>query len=453
MSDEDASYNSDLPPESSEDEGDSSASTAPPPPMRGRRQGVSAEISQGSQEDQKPIASHAKTPADSHFLLSCMSSNSLFQHLPPASMDTVVSAFFLTEKQDGDVVMQQGADGDNFYVIQEGSVKILVNGNQVATKGAGGSFGELALMYNAPRSATVVCDGSAKLWALDRSSFQGIMRVTESGRNSTVGIPSAHISVAMPRGRLFPSAMHLALSVLNLVYFQVSEFLRQIDLFSGLSKQDLSNIVDAVKERSYKDGEYMFRQGDPGEDFFIISKGSVTVTKAHAPGAQEMPVAELSVGKFFGELALSTNMPRAASVVANGDCSCFTLDRGAFERLLGPVSEVLAREKLNYAQQDIATLREQVRTLHAELAAAQASSVSSESFSVFFVSLNPHQIQSLLEEPLSINIPAGTSEALQQSVQVLKSNYANSQEQLKLLVERMNACKDTCKSLSATLFQ
>jgi CRP-like cAMP-binding protein len=141
--------------------------------------------------------------------------------------------------------------------------------------------------------------------------------------------------------------------------------------------------VDAVKERHYKDGDYMFRQGDIGEEFFIISKGSVTVSKSHAPGAQELPVAELSVGKFFGELALSTNMPRAASVFAKGDCSCFTLDRGAFERLLGPVSEVLAREKLNYAQQDISTLREQVRTLRAELATAQASSVRCQLFPVF----------------------------------------------------------------------
>jgi uncharacterized Zn-binding protein involved in type VI secretion len=186
MSDEDVSYNSDLPPESSEDECDSSASTAPLPPMRGRRQGVSAEISQGSQEDPKPIASYAKTAEDSHFLTACMSTNPLFQHLSPDSMETVVSAFFLTEKQNGDLVMTQGADGDNFYVIQEGSVKIIVNGNQVATKGAGGSFGELALMYNAPRTATVICDGRAKLWALDRASFQAIMKVTESGRNSKV---------------------------------------------------------------------------------------------------------------------------------------------------------------------------------------------------------------------------------------------------------------------------
>jgi cAMP-dependent protein kinase regulator len=191
MSDQDSNYDSDLPPSSSDDEGDSSASTAPPPPMRGRRQGVSAEISQSSQsqEDQKPIASHAKSSEDSQFLLACMSSNPLFQHLSSASMDTVVEAFFLAEKQDGDVVMKQGTDGDNFYVIQEGSVKILVNGNQVATKAAGGSFGELALMYNAPRTATVVCDGRAKLWALDRTSFQAIMRSTESSRNSTVTPP------------------------------------------------------------------------------------------------------------------------------------------------------------------------------------------------------------------------------------------------------------------------
>lgn len=61
------------------------------------------------------------------------------------------------------------------------------------------------------------------------------------------------------------------------------------------------------------------------------------------------------------------------------------------------------------------------------------------------------QIESLLEEPLSIEVPAGTSEAVQKSIEVLKANYANSQEQLKLLVERMNACKSTCRSLSTTM--
>jgi CRP-like cAMP-binding protein len=223
-----------------------------------------------------------------------------------------------------------------------------------------------------------------------------------------------------------------------------------MDLFKGLSKEDLCKIVDAVEEISFKDGQYVFRQGDPGQEFFIISKGSVVVAKSLTPGAEEMVVTELGAGKFFGELALSMNKPRAASVFAKGDCSCFKLDRGAFERLLGPVSEVLGREKLNYAQQDITNLKEEVQKLKAELASAKASSVRICSSLI----LNRHasfQIDSLLQEPLAIEIPVGASDALQKSLQVLKSNYADSQVQLRLLVERMNGCKDTCASFSSML--
>ena len=170
-----------------------------------------------------------------------------------------------------------------------------------------------------------------------------------------------------------------------------------MDLFKGLSKEELGKIVDAVKEQEFKDGEYMFHQGDAGEDFFIISKGSVVVAKSQSPGAEEVFVTELGAGKFFGELALSLNKPRAASVFAKGNCSCFTLDRGAFERLLGPVSEVLGREKLNYAQQDIANLKEQVEKLQAELASAKQSSVS----------LCPPSILKSSSCPLSDPIPFG----------------------------------------------
>jgi signal-transduction protein with cAMP-binding, CBS, and nucleotidyltransferase domain len=223
-----------------------------------------------------------------------------------------------------------------------------------------------------------------------------------------------------------------------------------MDLFKGLSKEDLGKIVDAVEEKNFKDGQYVFRQGDLGHDFFIISKGSVVVAKSLTSGAEETVVTQLDAGKFFGELALSMNKPRAASVFAKGDCSCFTLDRGAFERLLGPVSEVLGREKLSYAHQDIANLKEEVQKLKAELASVKSSSVS---FCPSLV-LNDHasfQIESLLQEPLAIEIPVGISDALQKSLQVLKSNYADSQMQLKLLVERMNGCRHACASFSSML--
>lgn len=55
----------------------------------------------------------------------------------------------------GDVIMKQGDEGDNFYVIDSGEVDIYVNDNHVGCVGEGGSFGELALIYGTPRAATI----------------------------------------------------------------------------------------------------------------------------------------------------------------------------------------------------------------------------------------------------------------------------------------------------------
>lgn len=64
----------------------------------------------------------------------------------------------------GDVVIQQGDEGDNFYVVDEGLFEVFVNGKKVVEIGPGGSFGELALMYNTPRAATVKAVNDGVLW-------------------------------------------------------------------------------------------------------------------------------------------------------------------------------------------------------------------------------------------------------------------------------------------------
>lgn len=94
----------------------------------------------------------------------------------------------------GEVIIKQGDEGDNFYVVSEGRFEVFVNGNKVVEIGEGGSFGELALMYNTPRyafdylvdmashrcvvpdsAATVVAKTDALLWAVDRVTFRRII--------------------------------------------------------------------------------------------------------------------------------------------------------------------------------------------------------------------------------------------------------------------------------------
>lgn len=83
-------------------------------------------------------------------------------------MSNVLDHFFPCETNKGEVIMKQGDEGDNFYIIDQGSVDIFVNDAKVVTIGEGGSFGELALIYGTPRAATVTAATDIKLWGIDR---------------------------------------------------------------------------------------------------------------------------------------------------------------------------------------------------------------------------------------------------------------------------------------------
>ena len=82
------------------------------------------------------------------------------------------------------MVIRQGDVGDFFYVVEDGTFDFYIAkpgqqggglGDRVGGVGSGGSFGELALMYNAPRAASVVSTSAGVLWALDRITFKRVL--------------------------------------------------------------------------------------------------------------------------------------------------------------------------------------------------------------------------------------------------------------------------------------
>jgi len=84
-------------------------------------------------------------------------------------------AMFEKKLPAGEAVIKQGDEGDNFYVVDDGVFEVIVNGNKVVEIGPGGSFGELALMYNTPRAATVKAKEDSVVWAVDRVTFRRII--------------------------------------------------------------------------------------------------------------------------------------------------------------------------------------------------------------------------------------------------------------------------------------
>ena len=78
-------------------------------------------------------------------------------------------------KNQGEKIITQGEAGDMFYITGSGTCDISVNGNSVMTAEAGIAFGELALLHNAPRAATVTATTPVQVWALDEISFKMIL--------------------------------------------------------------------------------------------------------------------------------------------------------------------------------------------------------------------------------------------------------------------------------------
>ncbi|XP_068132379.1 cAMP-dependent protein kinase type II-beta regulatory subunit [Hyperolius riggenbachi] len=252
----------------------------------------------------------------------------LFKSLDQEQMSQVLDAMFEKLVQCGDHIIDQGDDGDNFYVIDSGTYDIYVKidgvGKCVGSYDNRGSFGELALMYNTPRAATIVATSAGVIWCLDRATFRRIIVKNNAKKR-----------------RMYEN------------FIESLPFLKSLDVSERLK------VVDVIDTKTYCDREQIIAQGDGADSFFIVESGEVKITmksksKADSEDNEAVEIARYSRGQYFGELALVTNKPRAASAYAVGSVKCLAMDVQAFERLLGPCMEIMKRNIANYEEQLVA---------------------------------------------------------------------------------------------------
>lgn len=210
----------------------------------------------------------------------------------------------------GEELIVEGTEGNEFYVVEDGDFDIyqLREGKQVLVdnKKTGSSFGELALMYNAPRNATVkaVCDSRVRVLA--RVLFNRIAKA---------------MVVEKQQRR--------------------DKYLNAVKMLNPLTIQEREQLLDAIEEVGFEDGELVVRRAEVGNAMFIVEEGGVRLKKQ----GQEPTV--LGVGEHFGEqmLICDVNNPWKASAV--GNTKLLKLSRVEVESLLGPL-EVLFEKRGNF---------------------------------------------------------------------------------------------------------
>jgi CRP/FNR family transcriptional regulator, cyclic AMP receptor protein len=113
----------------------------------------------------------------------------------------------------------------------------------------------------------------------------------------------------------------------------VVSFLRAVTLFTDLGEAHLVSLAPRLRERKLRKGEVLFREGDPGQEMFLIRSGTVIISKA-VTGRVEQVLARLGPGEFFGEMSLLDQAPRSATVQADGEAVLFCLDRGSLQQFV-----------------------------------------------------------------------------------------------------------------------
>jgi len=279
----------------------------PPPKVRTQRQSVSAEaFGEWNQRVIFEPAVYPKTPDQTQELVEVTAQSFLFTSLEEKDLRVVIAAMkgpLILES--GHRIIQEGDTGDHLYVVTDGSMDCVkvIDGVEMVVKTCvkGDLFGELALLYNCPRAASVQCREPAVLWELDRATFNNIvMEGVQRKRNQCLSVLSS------------------------------------VPLFSSITRGELENIIDALKMERRPRGDVIISQGEVGDHFYIVYEGQVMASKI----TEESPEPVMMIheaGDYFGELALILEEPRAATVVASSDpeVCLLSMDRATFKRITG----------------------------------------------------------------------------------------------------------------------
>ncbi|KAL3535710.1 hypothetical protein ACH5RR_004171 [Cinchona calisaya] len=275
---------------------------------------------------------HRKTWEEEAHIQRALHDHFLFRKLTDSQCHVLLDCMQRVEVQAGDIVVEQGGEGDCFYVVGSGEFEVLATQEeknvevprvlQRYTAEKLSSFGELALMYNKPLQASVRAVTTGTLWALKREDFRGILMSEFSNLSSL-------------------------------------KLLRSVDLLSRLTILQLSQIADSLSEVSFFNGQTIVEKNKDLIGLYIIQKGVVkilfdmdSVKNSNATSLMsenqedddlqnnEVLAVEKSEGSYFGEWVLLGERIASLTVTAVGDVTCAVLTKEKFDSVVGPLAKL-----------------------------------------------------------------------------------------------------------------
>ncbi len=243
-----------------------------------------------------------------------------------AEQDRVAALLAEESVPAGNVVIYQGEIGSRFYILRSGAARILVDGHQVSHLAAGNWFGELALLRDIPRTATVQATEDTALLSLSEEDFhralEGVGTAARGESTRILGLKS----LSLPGELVWPArgvggAVTIPPDAAIERPADRIDVLRNLPLLSYLPPAALTRIDSASSIARHSPGETILAEGAPAGDAYIVWRGRVNILRGGRLRRVTGP------GAVIGELGALHGRPRSASVVTTDATVLLTLPR------------------------------------------------------------------------------------------------------------------------------
>uniref|UniRef100_A0A2K6LM50 cGMP-dependent protein kinase n=1 Tax=Rhinopithecus bieti TaxID=61621 RepID=A0A2K6LM50_RHIBE len=258
---------------------------------RGAKAGVSAEPTTRTYDLNKPPefsfekARVRKDSSEKKLITDALNKNQFLKRLDPQQIKDMVECMYGRNYQQGSYIIKQGEPGNHIFVLAEGRLEVFQGEKLLSSIPMWTTFGELAILYNCTRTASVKGNKRGNAPSLD-----------------CCGI---------------------------------------VSLLKNLPEDKLTKIIDCLEVEYYDKGDYIIREGEEGSTFFILAKGKVKVTQSTEGHDQPQLIKTLQKGEYFGEKALISDDVRSANIIAEeNDVACLVIDRETFNQTVGTFEEL-----------------------------------------------------------------------------------------------------------------
>ncbi|XP_032440390.1 cGMP-dependent protein kinase 2 [Xiphophorus hellerii] len=238
-----------------------------------------------------------KTASETSLIVKAIQKNDFLSRLDDEQITMMVDLLMSSHYKPSEEVITEGSEGDRMYIVAAGELIVTQSGRDLRTLTKGDVFGELAILYNCKRTATVKAKTHVHLWCMERQTYRTI--ITNKSKKKRE---------------------------------QLMGFLKTSRTLKDLNDAQLSKIIDSMEEVKFQDKEVIVREGTEGNTFYIILKGEVVVSK-NVNGHQKQ-IRRMGKGEHFGEQALIREILRTATCTADGPVTCFSIDKEVFEETI-----------------------------------------------------------------------------------------------------------------------